>query len=215
MYTDSCSRKRICSDCSPQRSLINNQYKTKAAEEKKKKKRNKAAGKRQDRAQTHQPWRSSCRWNLMQEERDTVEKSERETKRAKAQKGTKLCRGTSFSLTLSVGWFVSTQRSLTLHKFLQARSDEYWKCSPVLDFSSNGSTASGCVCVCNLIFFFLFWGCLPLSSGSSLISQQIGVYLAVHSHLSLWLPLYPLGIFLFLAFYFTREWGCRSVFFFN
>lgn len=62
------SRKRICSDCSPQRSRINNQYKTKAAEEKKKRKK-KAAGKRQDRAQTHQPWRSSCRWNLMQEER--------------------------------------------------------------------------------------------------------------------------------------------------
>ncbi len=149
----------------------------------------------------------------MQEERDTAAKSERETKRARVQRGTKLCRGTSFSLALSVGWFVSTQRSLTLHKCLQARSDEYWKCSPVLGFSSSGSTASGCVCVCILIFFSLFWGCLSLSSGSSLISQQIGVYLAVHSHLSLWLPLYPLGIFLFLAFYFTREWAVEQCFF--
>ncbi len=91
----------------------------------------------------------------MQEERDTAAKSERETKRAKVQRETKLCRGTSFSLALSVGWFISTQRSLTLHKCLQARSDEYWKCSPVLGFSS---TASGCVCVCILIFFFSFLG---------------------------------------------------------
>jgi hypothetical protein len=94
---------------------------------------------------------------LMQEERDKAAKSERDTKRAKVQRGTKLCRGTSFSLALSVGWFVSTQRSLTLHKCLQVRSDEYWKYSPVLGFSSNGSTAStasGCVLYSHLSFCF-------------------------------------------------------------
>lgn len=94
----------------------------------------------------------------MQEERDTAAKSERETKRARVQRETKLCRGTSFSLALSVGWFVSTQRSLILHKRLQARSDEYWKCSPVLGFSSSGSTASGCVFVFVFSSFFFFFG---------------------------------------------------------
>jgi hypothetical protein len=89
---------------------------------------------------------------------DTAAKSERETKRARVHRETKLCRGTSFSLALSVGWFVSTQRSLTLHKCLQARSDEYWKCSPVLGFSSSGSTASGCVFVFVFSSFFSFLG---------------------------------------------------------
>ncbi len=74
------SRKRICSDCSPQRSRIHNQYKTKAAEEGEKKK--KQSSRKKTRQSSNSP--AMAVFLLMELDARRVGYSSEERKRDKA-----------------------------------------------------------------------------------------------------------------------------------